>query len=71
MPTQQHVESSSYETIEALATSVARIACVDYSIDYVNVCVEKPSALAFVEGAGVEIVRDRVFFMSASEEIEP
>ena len=58
---QQRVESTSYQTVEALATFIARIATVEFDNDNVTVTVEKPSALAFVEGAGVEITRSKAF----------
>ncbi len=58
----QHVEGSAYETIEALATFIARIICMDFHVELVTVAVEKPSALPFVDGAGVEITRDQDFF---------
>jgi len=51
------VESSTYETLEALATEIARISCLSIWVLCVKVSVEKPSALAFVDGAGVEITR--------------
>jgi dihydroneopterin aldolase len=51
------VESSTYETLEALATEIAKISCFYHWVLYVKVSVEKPSALAFVDGAGVEITR--------------
>ncbi|MCJ1385111.1 trifunctional dihydropteroate synthetase [Xylographa soralifera] len=51
------VESSRYETLEALATEVATTALTRYTVRSIDVSVEKPSALAFVEGAGVQIKR--------------
>lgn len=35
---------------------------MDFDIDEVTVTVEKPSAIAFVERAGVEITRTKSFF---------
>jgi len=58
----ERVEATSYQTVEALATFIARIATVEFGNDNVTVTVEKPSALAFVEGAGVEITRSKAFF---------
>ena len=54
------VEASSFQTLEALAALVART-CLEESRMFprVQVRVEKPSALSLVEGAGVEIIRDR------------
>lgn len=40
-----------------------------YGIDEVTVTVEKPSALAFVERAGVELTRRRSFFENKKKEI--
>ena len=53
------VESSSFQTLEALAAHVARYCLEYFPFPQVTVGIEKPSALAFVEGAGVEITRDR------------
>ncbi|KAJ5584541.1 uncharacterized protein N7459_004341 [Penicillium hispanicum] len=56
------VEETSFQTVEALATFVARIVTVDYGNERVTVKVEKPSALAFVQRSGVEITRSQTFF---------
>lgn len=53
------VEPSSFQTLEALAALVARTVLEGGVVREVKVGVEKPSALASVEGAGVEIWRDR------------
>ncbi|MCJ1281658.1 trifunctional dihydropteroate synthetase [Xylographa opegraphella] len=53
----QTVESSGYETLESLATEIATTALTGYTVSSIDVSVEKPSALAFVEGAGVQIKR--------------
>ena len=58
----QRVEETSFQTVEALATFIARIATVDFANERVTVMVEKPSALAFVETSGVEITRTQSFF---------
>lgn len=55
----QVVEPSSYETLEALSTRIAKTALEEFPILQIGVRVEKPSALIFVEGAGVEIFRDQ------------
>ncbi|GAB7354090.1 hypothetical protein MBLNU459_g4659t2 [Dothideomycetes sp. NU459] len=55
------VEASSYKTIEALATDVAKVVLLDGAVGAVTVSIQKPKALAFVEGAGVEITRDKSF----------
>ena len=57
------VEASSFKTLEALAALVAKTVLEGFAGPRVMVRVEKPSALAFVEGAGVEIVRDRQFLL--------
>ena len=53
----QSIEESSYETLEALATQTVKIMCENYYLKRATVSVEKPSALAFVDGAGVEVTR--------------
>ncbi|CEL07933.1 Putative Dihydroneopterin aldolase domain protein [Aspergillus calidoustus] len=58
----ERVEETSFQTVEALATFVARIATVDFANERVKVRVEKPSALAFVERSGVEVTRSQAFF---------
>ncbi|KAL3466641.1 hypothetical protein BJX64DRAFT_284204 [Aspergillus heterothallicus] len=58
----ERVEETSFQTVEALATFVARIATVDFANERVKVTVEKPSALAFVERSGVEVTRSQAFF---------
>lgn len=57
--TNQVVEVSSFETLEALSTLIAKTALEGFPIPEITVSVEKPSALTFVDGAGVQIVRDR------------
>ena len=57
-----HVEESSYYTVEALATAIARICVVDHSAARVTVRVEKPGALRFAKSVGVEIEREAVDF---------
>jgi FolB domain-containing protein len=53
-----HIESSSYRTLEALATEIARI-CIGHGAQSVRVRVEKPGAVRFTRSVGVEIVRSR------------
>lgn len=60
----QKVEETSFQTVEALATFIARIVTVDFGNERVTVLVEKPSALAFVERSGIEITRSQAFFES-------
>lgn len=57
-----HVEASSYYTVEALATAIARICVVDHAAERVIVRVEKPGALRFAQSVGVEIERERADF---------
>ena len=58
----QHVEASNYQLVEALATAVARICCVDFGVPKVIVRVEKPGALRFARSVGVEIEREPADF---------
>ncbi|KAL4915289.1 hypothetical protein BDW62DRAFT_188697 [Aspergillus aurantiobrunneus] len=58
----ERVEETSFQTVEALATFVARIVTVEFANERVTVRVEKPSALAFVEASGVEVTRSQAFF---------
>ena len=56
------IEATEFELVEALATKVAMV-CFDWApVPRVRVKVEKPSALVEVEGAGVEIVREKAWF---------
>ncbi len=55
----QHVESSEYYLVEALANSIARIVLTEFPIQRVRVSVEKPGALRFARSVGVEIERER------------
>ena len=53
-------EASAFSTVEALAGHVARAVLGGFeTVPWVKVRCEKPSALAFVDGAGVEITRYR------------
>ncbi|KAL9594955.1 MAG: hypothetical protein Q9219_006735 [cf. Caloplaca sp. 3 TL-2023] len=58
------VEYSSFETLEALAARIAKTALDNFPVDEITVSVEKPSALTFVEGAGVEITRRKGPFVA-------
>lgn len=53
------VEASEFLTVEALVGRVAGVVLAEFRVPKVRVRCEKPSALAFVEGAGVEIERSR------------
>lgn len=55
----QHVEASSYKTLEALANNIARIAIMDCGVEHLKVEVYKPGALRFTDNVGVIIERTR------------
>ncbi|VVT47137.1 uncharacterized protein SAPINGB_P001561 [Magnusiomyces paraingens] len=56
-----HVEDSSYKTVEAFVTSVAQVIC-QAGVAKVTVRAEKPSALTFADAAGVEVTRTKEYF---------
>lgn len=58
----QRITGSSFLTVEALATFIARLVVMKYGLQEVTVGVEKPYAIAAVEGAGVKITRNLAFF---------
>ncbi|KAF8939835.1 Dihydropteroate synthase-like protein [Dissophora ornata] len=62
----KYIEASSYKTVEAFVTSVARIAIEKCHVSKITVKMEKPSAIVFAGSAGVEITRDRAFFAKAA-----
>jgi FolB domain-containing protein len=55
-------QGSSYQTIEALATAVAQIVTMSYGYTLAKIRIDKPSAIATIEAAAVEITRSRTFF---------
>lgn len=55
----QHVEASSYKTIEALANNIARIAITECGVEHIKVEVYKPGALRFTDNVGVILERTR------------
>ncbi|ORY05968.1 Dihydropteroate synthase [Basidiobolus meristosporus CBS 931.73] len=57
-----HVEESDYKTVEALSASVAKVALERCHVPRITVKVEKPSALIYAQGAGVEVTRDQSDF---------
>lgn len=57
----KYIENSQFKTVEALVTSVAQLVC-QHGIETVRVRVEKPSAITFADGVGVEIIRSKQFF---------
>jgi len=52
----QHVEASSYKTLEALASGIARVA-IDCGAPRISVTVHKPGALRFTDDVMVTIER--------------
>ena len=56
------VEESSFNTLEALATSIARVAIVDCGVSQIEVTVWKPGALRFTDTVGVTIERSAADF---------
>ncbi|KAL4873403.1 hypothetical protein BDV12DRAFT_77751 [Aspergillus spectabilis] len=62
----ERVEETTFQTVEALATFVARIVTMDFANERVTVRVEKPSAMPFVETSGVEVTRSQAFFERAT-----
>ncbi|KAJ5239832.1 hypothetical protein N7468_004451 [Penicillium chermesinum] len=60
----EKVDETSFLSVESLVAFIARIVTVDFGNEHVTVHAEKPSALAFVEGSGVEITRSRTFFQN-------
>jgi FolB domain-containing protein len=57
----RHVEASSYNTLEALATSIARVA-VENGAPHIRVTVHKPGALRFTDDVSVTIERTAADF---------
>jgi len=49
-------------TIEALATAIAQTVTMNYGYDNATVRIEKPSAIATIDTAGVQVTRSRAFF---------
>lgn len=64
-----HVEDSSYKTVEAFVTSVAQVIC-QAGVAKVTVRAEKPSALTFADAAGVEVTRTKEYFDEEVEGVE-
>ncbi|KAF5094571.1 hypothetical protein D0Z00_003484 [Geotrichum galactomycetum] len=61
-----HVEDSSYKTVEAFVTSIAEVVC-SFGVEKVTVRAEKPSALTFADAAGVEVTRTRKWYLAELE----
>lgn len=60
----QHVESSKFFLVEAMATSIARIILAEFPVERVKVKVRKIGAVRFSKTVGVEIERDRSHFVA-------
>ncbi len=58
----RHVEESRYKTVEALATSIAKVAILECGVPHIQVTVEKPGALRFADSVGVTIERTTADF---------
>lgn len=67
----EYVQGSSFKTVEALVSEVARVAVEDCGVGKITVKLEKPSALLFAKGiyftyeitaAGVQITRDISYY---------
>jgi FolB domain-containing protein len=54
-----HVEASHYNTVEALAANIARLAITEQGVPHIRVEVFKPGALRFADNVGVVIERTR------------
>jgi dihydroneopterin aldolase/D-erythro-7,8-dihydroneopterin triphosphate epimerase len=52
------VESSSHQLIERLAAQIAGVV-LEFPVDRVDVCIDKPGALRFARSVAVEISRSR------------
>ncbi|KAI3655140.1 hypothetical protein MP228_000520 [Amoeboaphelidium protococcarum] len=59
---QQCIEQSSFKTVEALATAVAKLCILQCGVDEIFVRIEKPSAILFADAAVIEIQRQRSDF---------
>lgn len=58
----EFVEDSSFLLVERLVTEIARLILTEFSINRVQVRVEKPGALRFASSVGIEIDRRREDF---------
>jgi dihydroneopterin aldolase/2-amino-4-hydroxy-6-hydroxymethyldihydropteridine diphosphokinase/dihydropteroate synthase/2-amino-4-hydroxy-6-hydroxymethyldihydropteridine diphosphokinase/dihydropteroate synthase len=63
------LEESSYKTVEALATNIAKLLIGTLNAPKVTVSVRKPSALVFAESAGLEITRDKASFAQEAQDL--
>ncbi|EEB05789.1 dihydropteroatesynthase/2-amino-4-hydroxy-6-hydroxymethyldihydropteridinediphosphokinase/dihydroneopterinaldolase [Schizosaccharomyces japonicus yFS275] len=58
----EHVEQTSFLTIEALVLDVARLLCDKVDVDNVRVTAEKPSAITFADASAVSVERSKAYF---------
>ncbi|MGH3688079.1 MAG: dihydroneopterin aldolase [Pseudonocardiaceae bacterium] len=65
-----HVESSTYQTVEKLASEIARIVVVDHEASWAQVRVHKPSALRFAGSVGLVIYRRPSDFLDTSQTLK-
>lgn len=65
---EKFVEKSDYLTLEAFVTEVAREVTVNCGLEKVTVRAEKPRALTFAAAPGVEVTRERSFFLGKGEQ---
>lgn len=65
-----HVESSTYLTVEKLASEVARIVVVDHAAPWVRVRVHKPGALRFTGSVGLVIYRRPGDFLDSPQALQ-
>ena len=54
-----HAETAQRQTVEALATDLARLCLEEFGVDQVRVRVEKPGAVQFSRSVGVDIQRSK------------
>jgi FolB domain-containing protein len=59
-----HVENSAYQTVEALATAIARIVVIDHNAPSATVGLHKPGALRFADSVGVVLERTPADFVT-------
>jgi len=59
---QAHAETAKRQTVEALATDLARLCLDEPGVQKATVRVEKPGAVRFARSVGVEIERTREYF---------
>ncbi|KAI8984263.1 Dihydropteroate synthase-like protein [Mycotypha africana] len=63
----RHIEASGYKTIEAFASTVARLTLEKCHVNKISVRVEKPSAILFADCSGIEVTRDRIWLKEVIE----